>query len=199
MAPWLQSTVQGMLNPETADRAIPVTEAQFSKVGDPRYFWIERVSARDEEISNAGLIEEVPAQVDDAGYAWRTSEDGEVLMQRATALGSPGLGKARRAPRHRSQSRPRPGRPPEPVQAPQWLGWHRSLHLAAYGSQQVQDGLEGADGGRGTISKRCKGTATPPRPPWSRLGPSRRGVYDSAPAPAGGAGLPRRLGRSRRQ
>jgi hypothetical protein len=28
-----------------------VTKAQFSKVGDPRYFWVERVSARDEEIS----------------------------------------------------------------------------------------------------------------------------------------------------
>jgi hypothetical protein len=50
MARWLQSTVQGMLNAETADQAIPVTEAQFSKSGDPRYFWTERVSARDEEI-----------------------------------------------------------------------------------------------------------------------------------------------------
>jgi hypothetical protein len=35
----------------TADRAIPVTEAQFSRLGDPCYFWTERVSARDEEIS----------------------------------------------------------------------------------------------------------------------------------------------------
>jgi hypothetical protein len=51
MARWLQSTVQGMLNAATADRTIPVTEAQFSKSGDPRYFWTENVSARDEEIS----------------------------------------------------------------------------------------------------------------------------------------------------
>ena len=51
MPRWLQSTVQGMLNAETADRAIPVTEAQFSKSGDPRYFWTERLVARDEEIS----------------------------------------------------------------------------------------------------------------------------------------------------
>ena len=43
MARWLQSTVQGMLNPETADTSIPVTEAQFTKSGDPRYFWTERV------------------------------------------------------------------------------------------------------------------------------------------------------------
>ena len=51
MARWLQATVQGMLNAETADRAIPVTEAEFSKSGDPRYFWTEDVLARDEEIA----------------------------------------------------------------------------------------------------------------------------------------------------
>jgi hypothetical protein len=51
MARWLQSTVQGMLNSETADQTIPVTEAQFSKSGDPRYFWTETVTARDEEIA----------------------------------------------------------------------------------------------------------------------------------------------------
>jgi hypothetical protein len=51
MARWLQSTVQGMLNAETADAAIPVLEAQFSRSGDPRYFWTERVDSRDEEIA----------------------------------------------------------------------------------------------------------------------------------------------------
>jgi len=51
MARWLQATVQGMLNPETADAAIPVRDAQFSKSGDPRYFWTERVASRDEEIT----------------------------------------------------------------------------------------------------------------------------------------------------
>ncbi len=51
MARWLQLTVQGMLNAETADQAIPVTDAQFSKSGDPRYFWTEHVVARNEEIS----------------------------------------------------------------------------------------------------------------------------------------------------
>src|SRR2546430_315939 len=49
MARWLQSTVQGMLNPETADATIPVTEAEFSKAGDPHYFWTEHVLTRDEE------------------------------------------------------------------------------------------------------------------------------------------------------
>jgi len=51
MARWLQSTVQGMLNPETADTSIPVTDAQFAKSGDPRYFWTEGVKSRDEEIA----------------------------------------------------------------------------------------------------------------------------------------------------
>jgi len=51
MARWLQSTVQGMLNDELKDHSIPVIEAEFSKSGDPRYFWTERVSSWDEEIS----------------------------------------------------------------------------------------------------------------------------------------------------
>src|SRR2546421_13063581 len=50
MARWLQSTVQGMLNPETADTAIPVVDAAFSKEGGPPYFWTEGVKTRDEEI-----------------------------------------------------------------------------------------------------------------------------------------------------
>ena len=50
MAQWLQSTVQGMLNAELKDLAIPVTDAEFSKSGDPRYFWSERVQSFDEEV-----------------------------------------------------------------------------------------------------------------------------------------------------
>jgi hypothetical protein len=51
MARWLQSTVQGMLNPETADPAIPVTEAEFVKSGDPHYFWTERIVTGEEEVA----------------------------------------------------------------------------------------------------------------------------------------------------
>lgn len=51
MARWLQSTVQGMLNAETGDLSLPVVDAEFSKEGDPRYFWTERVQAWDEEIT----------------------------------------------------------------------------------------------------------------------------------------------------
>ena len=51
MARWLQTTVQGMLNPETADTAIPVIDAEFVKSGDPHYFWTERVVSSDEEVA----------------------------------------------------------------------------------------------------------------------------------------------------
>lgn len=51
MARWLQKTVQGMLNAELLDTSIPVLDASFSKAGDPRYFWTERIATRDEEIT----------------------------------------------------------------------------------------------------------------------------------------------------
>jgi hypothetical protein len=51
MARWLQSTVQGMLNAETADLNIPVVDAEFTKSGDARDFWTERLVTLDEEIS----------------------------------------------------------------------------------------------------------------------------------------------------
>src|SRR6202050_4713723 len=47
MARWLQATVQGMLNPETADISIPVDDAEFAKSGDPRYFWTETAITHD--------------------------------------------------------------------------------------------------------------------------------------------------------
>jgi hypothetical protein len=51
MARWLQSTVQGMLNAELLDTGVPVTEAEFDKSGDPRYFWTEHIMSRSEDIS----------------------------------------------------------------------------------------------------------------------------------------------------
>ena len=51
MARWLQSTVQGMLNPETADKAIPVLDARFTRSGDVGSAWSEQVVAGKEEIS----------------------------------------------------------------------------------------------------------------------------------------------------
>lgn len=51
MARWLQSTVQGMLNPELQDLTIPVRDAQFDRSGDARDFWTERLETEDEQIA----------------------------------------------------------------------------------------------------------------------------------------------------
>lgn len=51
MTRWLQSTVLGAINAELREPAIPVVEARFSKTGDARDFWTERLEARDEEIA----------------------------------------------------------------------------------------------------------------------------------------------------
>jgi hypothetical protein len=51
MARWLQQTVQGMLNAETADLSIPCIEAEFAKSGDPAYYWTEHVISRDMELA----------------------------------------------------------------------------------------------------------------------------------------------------
>src|ERR1700755_1962133 len=48
MARWLQKTVQGMLNAELSDTSIPVTDAAFSRCGDARDFWTERLIAHGE-------------------------------------------------------------------------------------------------------------------------------------------------------
>jgi len=50
MARWLQATVQGMLNAETADQTIPVIDAEFSRSGDVRDFWTESLATHDEAI-----------------------------------------------------------------------------------------------------------------------------------------------------
>ena len=51
MTRWLQSTVQGMLNAETADLSIPVIDAVFLKSGDTRDSWTERLQAGPEAIA----------------------------------------------------------------------------------------------------------------------------------------------------
>ena len=50
MARWLQSTVLGAINAELLDLTIAVTDARFSKSGDVRDFWTERLDSRDEQI-----------------------------------------------------------------------------------------------------------------------------------------------------
>ena len=50
MVTWLQSTVQGMLNPETASSRIAVVEARFSRHGDVRSTWTQEVRSDADEI-----------------------------------------------------------------------------------------------------------------------------------------------------
>jgi hypothetical protein len=50
VARWLQSTVIGAIYAELRDPNISVTDAQFSRSGDVRDFWTERLDARDERI-----------------------------------------------------------------------------------------------------------------------------------------------------
>lgn len=51
MTRWLQSTVQGMLNPELRDESIPVVDAECTRSGNARDFWTERFDTTDEEIA----------------------------------------------------------------------------------------------------------------------------------------------------
>jgi hypothetical protein len=50
VARWLQSTVVGAIYAELLDPNIAVIEAQFSKSGDVRDFWTERLDTSDEQI-----------------------------------------------------------------------------------------------------------------------------------------------------
>lgn len=51
LARWLQETIQGMLNADTADLSIPIIDAGFSREGDTSTYWTERVLTHDEEVS----------------------------------------------------------------------------------------------------------------------------------------------------
>jgi hypothetical protein len=75
MARWLQTTVQGMLNAELKDTAIPAFNAQFSKSGDARDAWTERLVTHEEEIALTWyrigeplLIHTAPNQLPDRPY-----------------------------------------------------------------------------------------------------------------------------------
>src|SRR6185295_20014971 len=104
MARWLQSTVQGMLNAELSDTTIPCADAQFSKTGDPRYFWTEHVQSHGEDISltwfDIGeplLIHSQPNQIPDRRYGVCTVLI-PALASSATAsrrTGDPGRGNVR--------------------------------------------------------------------------------------------------------
>src|SRR5205085_12355427 len=54
MARWLQTTVQGMLTPETADTEFPVVDAEFPKSCAPRSVWTGNRATHDEALVPTG-------------------------------------------------------------------------------------------------------------------------------------------------
>ncbi|MCT4631545.1 MAG: RNA-binding protein [Firmicutes bacterium] len=50
MTRWMQSTVQGMLNPETSDDSIPIIDAAFSRHGDVKNSWTQVIQSELDEI-----------------------------------------------------------------------------------------------------------------------------------------------------
>ena len=50
MVRWLQATVQGMLNPETASSRIALLDARFSRHGDVQSIWTQTVRSDTDEI-----------------------------------------------------------------------------------------------------------------------------------------------------
>lgn len=50
LARWMQTTVQGMLNPETKDLSIPITSAEFSRSGDVGTTWRQTVISAEDVI-----------------------------------------------------------------------------------------------------------------------------------------------------
>ena len=50
---WLQCEIESFLFPEFADQDIPVINAEFSKVGDGKSFWTEKITSEEDSISLA--------------------------------------------------------------------------------------------------------------------------------------------------
>ena len=48
---WLQGEIESMLFPEFADLNLPVIEAEFTKSGDGRSFWTEKVESEEDSIA----------------------------------------------------------------------------------------------------------------------------------------------------
>ena len=50
LARWLQEEIESLLFPEFADQSLPVVDAQFTKAGDGRSFWTEKVESEEDTI-----------------------------------------------------------------------------------------------------------------------------------------------------
>jgi hypothetical protein len=50
LARWLQEEIESLLFPEFADPSLPVVDAQFTKAGDGRSFWTEKVESEEDNV-----------------------------------------------------------------------------------------------------------------------------------------------------
>ncbi len=50
LARWLQEEIESLLFPEFAEQSLPVVDAEFSKSGDGRSFWTEKVESEEDTI-----------------------------------------------------------------------------------------------------------------------------------------------------
>ena len=98
MARLLQSTVLGAIDAELRDPAIPVTDAQFSRSGNVRDFWTERLDARDEQVALTWYKLGEPFLVHTQPNAFRAVPTGCArCSSRRSAHGSPAMELRRKA------------------------------------------------------------------------------------------------------
>ena len=99
MTRWLQSTVQGMLNSETASTEIPVINASFTRRGDTQKEWIQEVKSEEDEIKMIWRSMKSPVLVQDetvsapgrpygVNVVMLPATEAELLVNGAKAKGS---------------------------------------------------------------------------------------------------------------
>ena len=101
MVRWLQATVQGMLNPATADSAIAIVRASFTQEGNLQSRWTQSVHAEGDEIvltwsdllPPLTMAHPQPSQPPDRNYGANVvmmpARRAELTMNGRTAAGQP--------------------------------------------------------------------------------------------------------------
>ena len=95
MARWLQRTIQGVLNEETADTTIPVIDAVFTKSGDPAYFWVRPHRSLVPPVPEPGWMwvwvqtETIETEAEKIAMTWSDIGDPIILHNRAPSCLNP--------------------------------------------------------------------------------------------------------------
>lgn len=87
MARWLQSSVQGMLNPETSSEDIEIKEAKFSHSGDTSNSWQQIIKSSDDDIimNWEGLQEPILVQDEKVSESYRPYGVNVVMLPAKSA------------------------------------------------------------------------------------------------------------------